>query len=174
VNAQVPSNISTGQQPVVVTTGGGVSTAYTVQVNAIEPGLLAPPVFQLNGQQYIVALFPDGVTYVLPPGVTNAVPTTRAKPGDTILFYGVGFGPVTPSIAAGQIVQQSNSLQSAIQVSFAGTPAKVTYDGLTPSYVGLYQFNVVVPNIAASDTVPVTFSVGSSSGTQPLVIAIGN
>ncbi len=174
VNVQVPSNVTTGKQPIVVTTLGGISTAYTIQVNAIQPGLLAPPVFKVNGTQYIVALFPDGVTYVLPPGVTTAVPTRRAKPGDTILLYGVGFGPVTPNIPAGQIVQQSNSLASAFQVSFGGVPAQVTYYGLAPTYVGLYQFNVVVPNVAAGDSVPVTFTVGTTGGTQTMVIAIGN
>ena len=92
VNVQVPSNVASGQQPVVVTTAGGSSVPFNVQVNTIEPGLLAPPVFQVNGTQYIVALFPDGVTFVLPPGITNAVPTRRARPGDTILFYGIGFG----------------------------------------------------------------------------------
>lgn len=174
VNAQVPSGLTAGTQPVVVTTAGGTSLPYAVQVNPVEPGMLAPPVFQLNGHQYVVALFPDGVTYVLPPGVTSAVPTARAKAGDTILLYGVGFGPVTPNIPAGQIAEQSSSLASNLQVSFGGTPAKVAYDGLTPNFVGLYQFNVVVPNVAASDTVPLTFSVGSTAGTQSLVIAIGN
>lgn len=173
VNVQVPSGVPTGSQSVVVTTLGGTSTAYKIQVNATQPGLLAPDVFKINGTQYIVALFPDGVTYVLPPGITNAVPTKRAKPGDTILLYGVGFGPVTPNIPAGQVVQQANQLP-AFQVFFGGTPATVTYDGLAPTYVGLYQFNVVVPNIAASDSVPVTFTVGSTTSTQTMVIAIGN
>jgi uncharacterized protein (TIGR03437 family) len=173
VNVQVPSGVATGLQPVVVTTGGGISIPYAVQVNAIQPGLLAPPVFQLNGNQYIVALFGDGVTFVLPPGVTNAVPNRRAKPGDTILLYGIGFGPVTPNIPAGQIVEQLNSL-TGFKVSFAGTPATVNYDGLGPNFVGLYQFNVVVPNIAAGDAVPLTFSVGAIGGSQSLVIAVGN
>jgi uncharacterized protein (TIGR03437 family) len=174
VNAQVPSNVATGQQQVVVTTAGGSSIPYPVVVNPIQPGLLAPPAFKLNGTQYVVALYPDGVTYVLPPGVTNAVATRRAKPGDTILFYGIGFGPVTPNIPAGQIVEQSNSLASSFKISFGGTPAQVTYFGLTPTFVGLYQFNVVVPNVASSDTVPLTFSVGTTAGTQTLVIPIGN
>ena len=174
VNAQVPSNIGTGMlQPVVVTTGGGSSLPYPVQVNAVQPGMLAPSVFQVNGQQYIVALFPDGVTYVLPPGITTAVPTRRAKPGDTILLYGIGFGNVTPNIPAGQIAEQNTALPS-FQISFSGVSAKVSYAGLTPGLVGLYQFNVIVPAVTFSDTVPVTFSDGTTAGTQTMVIAIGN
>lgn len=174
VNAQVPSNVATGLQPVIVTTAGGSSLPYVVQVNSIEPGLLAPPVFQIGGVQYAVALFGDGITYVLPPGVTNQVPTRRAKPGDTIVFYGVGFGPVTPDIPAGQIAEVASTLETSAKFFFAGTPAQVNYYGLTPTFVGLYQFNVVVPNIAASDTVPVTFTVGTSNSSQTMVTAIGN
>jgi uncharacterized protein (TIGR03437 family) len=175
VNVQVPSNVPAGGlQQIVVTTAGGSSLPDPVQVNAVEPGMLAPLVFQVNGVQYIVALYPDGVTYVLPPGITSAVKTKRANVGDTLIFYGIGFGPVTPTIPAGQIAEQTNSLQSPLQISFAGVPAKVTYDGLTPTYVGLYQFNVVVPSVPASDTVPVTFTVGSTAGTQTMVISVAN
>jgi uncharacterized protein (TIGR03437 family) len=102
------------------------------------------------------------------------VPTARAKPGDTIILYGVGFGPVTPDSPAGQIVTQSNRLQATFQVSFAGTPATVTFSGLTGGFLGLYQFNVVVPNVAASDSVPFTYSLNGVSGPQNLVIAVGN
>ena len=172
VNAQVPSDVGTGPQGVVVTTAGGTSAAYIVNVNALEPGLLAPTAFSLPAGQYVAALFPDGVTYVLPQGLTSAVPTKRATPGDTILMYGVGFGPVTPTISAGQIEEATNSLQSQFQISFAGVPAKISYQGLVATFVGLYQFNVVVPNVAASDAVPLTFSVGSTAGTQQLIIPV--
>jgi uncharacterized protein (TIGR03437 family) len=40
--------------------------------------------------------------------------------------------------------------------------------------MGLYQINVIVPSVPASDTVPVTFTLGGVSGTQTLAIAIGN
>ena len=174
VNAQVPSNVATGQQPVVVTTAGGSSVAFPITVNTTEPGLLAPQAFKLSAGQYVVALFPDGVTYVLPPGAIKGVASARAKPGDTIVLYGIGFGTVTPDSPAGEIVTVANMLNGTFQASFAGTPATVSYSGLTGGYLGLYQFNVVVPNIAASDTVPFTFSLGGNAGTQTLLIAIEN
>jgi uncharacterized protein (TIGR03437 family) len=175
VDAQVPSNISPGSQPVVVLTPGGNSTAYPITVNVTEPGLLAPPVFHLQAGQYVAALFPDGFTYVLPPGSIAGVTSARAKPGDTIVFYGVGFGTVTPDSPAGQIVTQANILNGNLQVWFAGTPATVKFAGLVGSYLGLYQFNVVVPNVAASDTVPLTFSLGGTPGTQTtMLISISN
>jgi uncharacterized protein (TIGR03437 family) len=174
VNAQVPSNVATGPQQVVVNTPGGTSAPFTSTVNITEPGLLAPGVFNLKAGQYIGAQFADGVTFVLPPGAVSGVASARAKPGDTIVFYGVGFGTVKPDSPAGQIVTQANQLNGTFQASFAGTPATVTFSGLTGGYLGLYQFNVVVPNVAASDTVPVTFSLGGTAGTQKLIVAISN
>ena len=174
VNAQVPSGVPAGSQAVVITTAGGNSVNYFVTVNPVQPGLLAPAAFKLSGNQYVVALFTDGRTYVLPP-VTNAVPTARAKPGDVITLYGVGFGPVTPDNPAGLIEQVQNSLQGTFTASFGGTPAVVTYAGLAPGYVGLYQFNVTVPKVSAGDTLPFTFSLGGAAPPQSnLVIAIGN
>jgi uncharacterized protein (TIGR03437 family) len=172
INVQVPSSVATGSQPLIVTTGAGVSAPYSVTVNATEPGLLAPASFIVGGANYVVALFSDGATYVLPPGAIAGVPSKRAQPGDIITLFGVGFGPVTPAVSAGQIVQQVNALTSAMQVSFAGTAAVMSYAGLAPGAVGLYQFNLTVPNVPASDTTPLTFTLGSVPGTQKLVIAV--
>jgi uncharacterized protein (TIGR03437 family) len=174
VNAQVPSNVGTGPMQMTITSSGVTSAAYIVTVNLSQPGLLAPLSFNVNGRQYAVALFPDGVTYVLPPGALSGVPSRRAKPGDTISFYGVGFGPVTPSIPAGQIVQQSNTLALPLQVLFGQSQATLSYSGLAPTAVGLYQFNVVVPNVADSDAIPLNFILGGVSGTQTLYIAVQN
>jgi uncharacterized protein (TIGR03437 family) len=174
VNAQVPSGLTPGPQPVVVTMPGGVSVAKTVQLNATEPGLWAPSVFDQPAGQYVGALLPNGATFILPPGLTNAVPTSRAHVGSTIIMYGVGFGAVSPSIPAGQIVTQTNNLASSVQILFAGVPGTVQFAGLVAGNVGLYQFNVVVPNVASSDTVPVTFTLGGTPGTQQLIIPIGN
>ena len=173
VNVQVPSGISAGPQPLVVTTAGGSSAAYSITVRTTEPGLLAPPSFILKGVQNVVALFSNTLTYVLPVAVAG-VTTARARPGDSLTLYGVGFGTVTPDTPAGLIAQQTTNLQSSFQVFFAGVPATVTYAGFAPGYVGLYQFNVVVPNIAASDAVPLTFTLAGAPGPQNLVIAVQN
>jgi uncharacterized protein (TIGR03437 family) len=114
------------------------------------------------------------VTYVLPPGALAGVPSRRAQPGDTITLYGIGFGTVAPGIAAEQIVQQSNTLTASLQVKFGGTLSSVTYDGLAPNAVWLYQINVVVPSIPSSDTVPLTFTLGGVAGTQTLYLAVQN
>lgn len=172
INAQVPSNVGTGMQQVIVSNSYGTSQPYMLMVNATEPGLLAPSAFQIGGKQYVVALLPDG-NYVLPPGAISGVASRQAKPGEVITMYGVGFGAVQPDSPAGQIVAQTNQLASALQVSFGGAPAtQITYDGLAPNYVGLYQFDVTVPSVADSDLVPLTFQLGATPGTQTLYIAI--
>jgi uncharacterized protein (TIGR03437 family) len=58
VNAQVPSNVPTGLQQVSVTTAGGTSPAYSIAVNAAQPGLLAPSSFNVGGTQHAAAVSP--------------------------------------------------------------------------------------------------------------------
>jgi uncharacterized protein (TIGR03437 family) len=172
VNAQVPSNAGTGPESIVVSTAFGSSAPYSITVNLVEPGLLAPSSFIIGGQQQVAALFADGATYVLPTGAIAGVPSRPAKPGDSITLYGIGFGQVTPTIPAGQVVGQANSLALPLQITMGGAQANASYDGLAPGAVGLYQFNVTVPQISGGNAVPLTFSVGGVSGTQTLYIAI--
>jgi uncharacterized protein (TIGR03437 family) len=173
VDVQVPSGVPSGSQSVVVTTAGGTSLAYTVTVNALEPGLLAPPAFMINGKQNVVALFSGTLRYVLPSAIAGVL-SAPAKSGDNITLYGIGFGPVTPTIDAGLIVQETNALQAKLEITFAGTPATITYAGLAPGYVGLYQINLVVPTVTSGNAVPLAFTLNGAAGPQNLVIAVQN
>ncbi len=174
VNVQAPGGVATGAQSLVVTTAIGSSPPFPVTVDATQPGLLAPGNFKLGGTQYVVAQFADG-SYVLPPGAIPGLTSARAKPGDTIIIYGIGFGPVDPAIPPGQLAGQLNTLAAPLTVSIGGAPAAaINYDGLAPNYVGLYQFNLVTPNVPPNDATPLSFSLGATNGTQTLAIAIGN
>jgi uncharacterized protein (TIGR03437 family) len=188
VNAQVPGTIGLGTQPVTVTTPAGTSSAFNVTINLQEPGLFAPTVFRSliggNLQQWVGALFTDLSTYVFPTGSFAGINSRPAKPGETIVIYGVGFAQV-PGNPAGQIPQTVNGLGLPIlpKFYFGGVQAQVTYAGLAPQtattgFIGLYQFNVIVPAIPASNSVPVTFTVNENGidvpGTQTLYTAVGN
>jgi len=173
VNALVSSDTPLGAQQMTITTAQGVSAAYNITVNAVEPGLLAPPSFKVGGVQYAVAIFSDGA-YALPTGAIAGLNSRPAKPGDVLVLYGVGFGSVTPSSPAGQIVQQQNALAQPFQMAVGGVTANVPYDGLAPSYTGLYQFNLTVPAIAANNAAPLTFKLNGVAGTQTMAIAVGN
>ena len=172
VNVQVPSNAPTGQQQLVVTTPAGSSSTLNVTVNATQPGLFAPAAFNVGGTQYAGAVLANTTTYTFPPGSVQGITSQRVSAGQTITFYGVGFGSVTPNIPAGQIAQATNTLTAPVTFSIGGAPATVSYQGLAPSFVGLYQFNVVVPSVAASDKVPVTFTQNGTQGTQTMYIAV--
>jgi len=102
------------------------------------------------------------------PGYT----TRQAKPGETIVIYGIGFGTVTPDIPAGRIVTQTNQLMAPILMLFGQTAASLAYAGLAPGFVGLYQFNLTVPAIADSDAVPFSFTLGGVGGTQTPYTAV--
>jgi uncharacterized protein (TIGR03437 family) len=122
INAQVPTGIGTGPVPLTVTTSAGTSAPYSVIINDVEPGLLAPASFNIGSTPYVVGLFSDGATYVLPSGAISGVPSRPAKPGEAIMLYGVGFGAVTPSFPAGEVVQSSNMLVSPFHVLIAENP----------------------------------------------------
>jgi uncharacterized protein (TIGR03437 family) len=177
VNAFVPGPVAAGSAQVTVTNGSQTGTPFTVAVKTFQPGMLALPHANNPQSQYLGAVFPDFVTYVLPPGYTTLVPTRRAMVGDTIVLFGVGLGPVTPDVPAGQVAAQASNLQTLPQVLFGSVPATVTYAGLMEGAVGLYQINVVVPNIAMpagqtfNDSVPIYIQVNGVPVMPPLTFA---
>jgi uncharacterized protein (TIGR03437 family) len=171
VNVQVPSGVGTGPQQVFVSNITTTSAPIGITVNNTMPGLLAPPQLKVGGNQYVAAFFSDG-TYVMPPNAVAGLASRQAKPGDTIVLYGVGFGPVSPTAKAGQIVQLQNKLQTPVQILFGQTPAVVSYQGLAPGLVGLYQFNVVVPSVADNDLTQFSLSQGGVPASQTLYTAV--
>jgi uncharacterized protein (TIGR03437 family) len=177
VNAQVPNGVVTGPATVTVTTSNGSSAPYTLTLNALEPGLLAPSSFTIGGNQYVVAFNSDG-SYTLPTTSTLGLNSRPARPGEILVIYGVGFGPAAAGgipIPPGVVVTQTNSLINLMQMFFGGAQAALMYQGLATGAIGLYQFNVVVPSsIANSDAVPLTFNVGGNTGSQTLYTAVHN
>jgi uncharacterized protein (TIGR03437 family) len=175
IDAQIPANVGTGPQPVIVTSANVASAPYMMTINATQPGLLAPPSFTVSGKQYAAAFHADLTTFVMPPNAIAGVPSAYAKPGETIIIYGVGFGAVTPSSVAfaGQVVGPTSSLNN-FSMSFGGSPGVPVYYGLAPGFVGLYQFNITIPQIANNDFVPLTFSLGGTAGSQTLYTAVHN
>src|ERR1039458_9822073 len=110
VNAFVPSTVAAGSAQVTVANSTQTGAPFTVTVKAFQPGMLALPHTDNSQSQYLAAVFPDFATYVLPPGYTSLVPTRRAQTGDTIVLFGVGLGPVTPNVPAGQVAAQASTL----------------------------------------------------------------
>ena len=132
VSAQVPSNAGVGPEQVIVSTvAGGPSAPYLITVNATQPGLYSPPMFNIGGTQYVAATISSsgntipnsqlppsalGPTYALPPGAITGITSRQAMPGETITIYGSGFGPVRPNVSPGQIAQTPNTLYDVAPV----------------------------------------------------------
>jgi uncharacterized protein (TIGR03437 family) len=172
VNVLVPGNLGAdGPAQLILSNSAGSTSSYSVDVAPLQPGLLAPSGFVINGKQYVAALFPDG-TLVLPAGALPGVASRPAKPGETIILYGVGFGSVVEDTPVGTIAKQENTMRAPLQILFGQTPAMLRYDGLMPSSVGVYQINMVVPPVPDSDVVPLTFNLGGVTGSQTLSTAV--
>jgi uncharacterized protein (TIGR03437 family) len=141
---QMPYNTSPGQAIVQVKRDDGqTSNPVTVQVAVHAPRLL-PAVFNPDGSLNT----PDGAH--------------PAKRGDTIVLYGFGFGPTNPAVVAGAPAP-SGPLASVIGqflVDFGGnflSPKAVpAFAGLTPGFAGVYQVNVVIPELSPSGIVDVS------------------
>jgi uncharacterized protein (TIGR03437 family) len=170
VNVQAP-DVPAGTQQMVLTNPAGSTQSYSVTVNATQPGLLAPASLLVNGHQYVLAQLPDG-TLVLPPGTIPGLVTRQAHPGETVTMYGIGFGPVSPNTPAGQIATGQTQLVATVNVQIGTGTAQVNYAGLAPGFVGLYQFNVVVPSVPASDLTPLALTTEGVPLAQGLYIAV--
>jgi uncharacterized protein (TIGR03437 family) len=142
INALAPDDDTLGPVPVQVTTAGATSNVVTVQKS------LFAPAFPTFDGTHVAALHAD-YSLVGAPNLLPGVVTTPAQPGETILLYGVGFGPADPPQPSGQLVTTAAPLANGVQVTIGGQTASVAFAGLTGS--GLYQFNVTVPNLANGD-----------------------
>lgn len=171
VRVLLPAGIQPGRREVVVETSHGRSDAYKVTFEDVQPAVNAPAKFNIAGAQYAAAVLQDGSTYALPESAVNGVNSRPARPGETLTFYGIGFGEVTPGITLGQLVDVENSLVKRLEVFFGETVAEVRYAGLAKGAVGVYQLSVVVPEGIEGDAVPLTVKLDGEPAKQNLYIA---
>ena len=169
VNAQVPA---VGAGPVMVEVVNGQLRSDPVSMNALNaaPIFLSPQSFNVDNRQWLVAIHQDR-TFVGRPNLIAGAQFSPARPGETILVYGIGFGSTTPAIPPGQIARGLSTLNTTLSLRFGTTPAQIAYQGLAPDFVGLYQFNVVVPNVADGDY-QINADLGGSAINQTLFLTV--
>jgi uncharacterized protein (TIGR03437 family) len=176
INVQAPQDTATGNIAITVTNCKAASAQFTFMEKTLAPGLLAPPSFDIGGKQYMLATFASGtnLTYVLntSAGASLGVTSSPAKPGDVIIAYGVGFGPVTPAVSPGVIEEQSNTLVNPVTVSFGSGNANVSFQGLAGGFVGLYEFYITVPAGLASGDYPITVTQNGVALPQTLYLTV--
>jgi uncharacterized protein (TIGR03437 family) len=179
LNVQIPANVPTGEPLNVIVTHRGVSSsAIRLPVVDQAGGLLAPGVFKVGDKQFVAAIRPGVGLVFISNGTIPGLPAAPAVRGETLVFYGTGFGLIrnenggsTPSLG-GDIAQGTSRVLAPVQFKFGGAAAQVSYAGLTPGLVGLYQFNVVVPAGAPSGDVEIEVTQAGQPIAQKLFISV--
>ena len=146
INVLAADDTATGLVPVQVK--NAVATGDSVL--ALQQ-TVAPALFQVPGTNYAAGTHADGSYLAGPRLVAQGIPGTAARVGETIVLYGTGFGATQPPISATALVPAPLLLAHPEEffVRIGGLDATVAYAGLISP--GVYQFNVVVPQVAAGD-----------------------
>lgn len=156
INVLAPDTTADGPAQVTVTSAGLTSDPVSVEFKRFSPGFFEFP------NQYAAAVRTDGA-YLGPDGLFTGLTTVAARPGDTILLYGTGFGPTNPATSPSQMPSAPAPTANAVKVQIHNQSAEVTFAGLVSP--GLYQFNVKVPDLADGEY-PVTAEVGGVRTTK--------
>jgi hypothetical protein len=97
-------------------------------------------------------------------------PTVAAKAGDTVELFGVGFGPTTPTVLAGQAFSGAAATTNFVQLSIGATTLSPSFAGL--SSAGLYQTNLTIPAGLGTGDQPLTATVGGAQTQSGVVISL--
>jgi uncharacterized protein (TIGR03437 family) len=103
-------------------------------------------------------------------------PISRHSPvhrGDSITIWATGHGELSEIVADGQPAPSDKSITTKVQprVTIGGIDAEVSFSGLAPGLVGVWQIKAVVPaNAHAGHDVPLVVTQGLISNTLPIRI----
>jgi uncharacterized protein (TIGR03437 family) len=174
INLQAPDDTATGIANVVVTTSNGTA-ASTVTLAPFGPSFSV-----LDGKHVAgIILRSDGSgaygggTYdiVGPTGTSLGYKTVAAKAGDSLVLFGVGFGPTSPTVPAGQAYSGSAATTNSVQLLVNNIPIAPAFSGITSA--GLYQMNVVpVPAGLGVGDVPLVATVGGVKTPLGVVLSL--
>jgi uncharacterized protein (TIGR03437 family) len=145
INVQAPADEAIGPVEVEVVRSGVRSDVFRANLQRHLPGFF---MFTPEGSRYIAGVHADG-TFL---GKTSLFPTLTlrtAAPGNTVLLFGTGFGPTNPSVQTGIVFSGAAPTTEQVRITIGGVQANVAFAGL--SGAGLYQFNVVVPDLPNGD-----------------------
>jgi uncharacterized protein (TIGR03437 family) len=170
INFQVPWQLSGQTQvPLTVTSGDRTSAPVMLTLAAQAPGI-----FVLNSAAQAAALIAGTASIVAPVG---SYPGSRpAQPGEYITIYCTGLGSVSNQPATGAVASTTSlspTSGASIAVSIGGVGAAVSFSGLAPGFLGLYQVNVQVPlKSPTGSAVPLTISMGGAGSNQATVAIV--
>lgn len=148
VNFQIPWETKTGSATVAVSINGAASATVNVTIEAAAPGLF------VQGTHAIVQNYPD---YSLNSS-SNPI-----KVGGTIISYLTGAGDVSPKPADGAAAGSDSVVMPTPTATIGGQNATVSFAGLAPTFVGLWQLNIVVPTGLSAGEFPLTVTAGGQT-----------
>jgi len=160
-NAQVPWELEgAAEARLSVQVGEQVSDAIIVPLAAHAPGLFS---FDLSGSGQ--AAFAIANTHGVLPAPENFRPDVNSRPvgrREFIEMFATGLGPVDNTPPSGNATV--NPIPQTIEqpeVTVGGVPQEVTFSGLAPGFVGLYQVNIrIQEETPGGDAVPVVLTIG--------------
>jgi uncharacterized protein (TIGR03437 family) len=153
INAQLPLYLA-GSVTMTLYTPGGSSGDYHLNVQPV-----APAVFQSGTAGPLTGI----PTVVKASNQQLVTPSNPIHGGDWITIYATGLGITSPAVAAGLPAPYSPPALALVapDVSLGGMPLAVSYAGLAPGEVGVYQINVQAPpKPPEGDQVPLTITQG--------------
>jgi len=133
VSIQVPYEASGSSITVAVNNGRAPGPSLSVPLLAAQPGL-----FVYNGSN---GAFLHGASNTL---ITASSPATA---GEVVVLYATGLGAVNPPVATNTQAPTTSLVNAVIKptVTMGGQTATVSFAGLAPGFIGLYQINAAVP-----------------------------
>ncbi len=173
INLQVPTDSATGTVNVVVTTANG-SVTSSATLAQVAPSFSLLDATHVTG---IILRFDGSGTYgggtydiVGPTGTSLGYKTVAAKAGDSVVLFGVGFGPTSPAVAAGQVYSGAAGTTNPVSLRINNSPITPGFAGL--SSAGLYQINLTIPAGLGTGDVPLTATVGGAQTQSTVVISL--
>ncbi len=136
INFLVPPTLRPGNVTVSVFRQGVYGSPVIVEVARAAPQLF-------SSGAYVTAFHADS---------SLISPASPARPGEIVVFYGTGFGPTDPPVAADRELPQLPfpiASRADLTVLLGGLPLdreRVLYCGVTQGFAGLYQLNVRLPD----------------------------
>ncbi len=164
INVLTPANL-TDQFPVVtVTNSVGTSVGATVLSSEYMPAFFIWP------ENQVVATHAD-FTFAAKNGTFSGLTTVPAKPGETIILYGTGFGPTSPATPLGTVVPSDKIYYTvaAATVEVNLVSATVYATALAPGFAGLYQLAFQVPPSLPDGTYQLFATVGAPAANVPMI-----
>jgi uncharacterized protein (TIGR03437 family) len=143
INFLIPWEITASTGVVEIARQGVAGPAAVIPL-----AIAAPAFFEWSGN-FAVAQHADGSL------ISASAP---ALPGEIVVLYAAGLGRTSPDVPAGAVVEVATSILylSQLQILLNGEPcpaSSIYYAGLAPGYAGLYQINLLLPDVLPPDPV---------------------